>query len=63
MQEALDVKTALRSALTEKQQLVRNYQSIAQRINNPTVAKMFRHFAESEGLQAHEIKDMLENLS
>lgn len=42
--EVLDVKTALRTTLTQKQELVRDYQSFASTINDTDVAKMYRHF-------------------
>lgn len=60
--EMLDVKTALRTTLTQKQELVRDYQTFAEQINDPEVSKMYRHFAEAEGLHAHQIKDALNNL-
>ena len=61
--ESLDVKTALRQTLTQKQELVRDYQSYASRINDSGVAKLYRHFAEAEALHATQIKDQLDNLS
>lgn len=45
--DSLDVKTALRQTLTQKQELVRDYQSYASRINDSGVAKLYRHFAGS----------------
>ncbi len=57
--EMLDVKTALRTTLTQKQELVRDYQTFAEQINNPEVAKLYRHFAEAEALHATQIKDKL----
>ena len=60
--EMLDVKTALRTTLTQKQELVRDYQTFAEQINNPDVAKLYRHFAEAEALHATQIKEKLDNL-
>lgn len=60
--EMLDVKTALRTTLTQKQELVRDYQSFASKINNADVAKMYRHFAEAEALHATKIKEQLETM-
>ncbi|MDT8901115.1 rubrerythrin family protein [Anaeroselena agilis] len=60
--EMLDVKTALRTTLTQKQELVRDYQTFAEQINNPDVSKMYRHFAEAEALHANQIKDKLAGL-
>lgn len=60
--EVLDVKTALRTTLTQKQELVRDYQSFASTINDTDVAKMYRHFAEAEALHATQIKEKLDKL-
>ncbi len=61
--EMLDVKTSLRTTLTQKQELVRDYQSYADRINDTEVAKMFKHFAEAEALHATQIKNKLDDLA
>jgi rubrerythrin len=60
--EMLDLKTALRTTLTQKQELVRDYQTFAEQINNADVSKMYRHFAEAEALHATQIKEKLNNL-
>lgn len=60
--ESLDIKTALRTTLTQKQELVRDYQTYAQQINDQDVAKLYRHFAEAEALHATQIKDKLADL-
>lgn len=60
--EVLDVKTALRTTLTQKQELVRDYQTFAEQINDQEVAKLYRHFAEAEALHATQIKDKLSAL-
>ncbi len=60
--EMLDVKTALRTTLTQKQELVRDYQTFAQQVNDQEVAKLYRHFAEAEALHATQIKDKLADL-
>ncbi len=60
--EMLDVKTALRTTLTQKQELVRDYQTFAEQINDQEVAKLYRHFAEAEALHATQIKDKLDSL-
>lgn len=60
--EVLDVKSALRTTLVQKQELVRDYQSFAESIKNPEVSKMYRHFAEAEGLHASQIKEKLDSL-
>lgn len=61
--EMIDLKTALRSTLTQKQELVRDYQTFAEQINDPNVSKMYRHFAEAEALHATKIKETLNTLS
>ena len=61
--EMLDIKTSLRNTLTQKQELVRDYQSYADRVNDKEVAKMFKHFAEAEALHATQIKDKLDDLA
>ncbi|WP_371381731.1 rubrerythrin family protein [Sporomusa aerivorans] len=59
----LDIKTSLRTTLTQKQELVRDYQSFADRVNDPEVSKMFKHFAEAEALHATQIKNKLNDLT
>lgn len=60
--EVLDVKTALRTTLVQKQELVRDYQTFAEQINNAEVSKLYRHFAEAEALHATSIKKALDEL-
>lgn len=60
---SLDVKSALRDTLTQKQELVRDYQTFAKEIDNNEVAKMYSHFAEAEALHATQIKEKLDRLS
>ncbi|MPM55617.1 hypothetical protein SDC9_102414 [bioreactor metagenome] len=60
--EMMDLKTALRSTLTQKQELVRDYQTFAEQINNEEVSKLYRHFAEAEALHATKIKNELNKL-
>ena len=57
-----DIKSTLRDTLTHKQELVRDYHSFAQQIDNNEVAKMYSHFAEAEALHATQIKEKLERL-
>lgn len=61
--EVLDVTTALRTVLVQKQEAVRDFQSFAERITDPEVSKMFRHFAEAEALHATQIKEKLNELA
>lgn len=62
MMEMLDVRSALQTTLTQKQELVRDYQTFAKQINDKEVAKMYSHFAEAEALHATQIKDQLNKL-
>ena len=59
---SLDVKSVLSNTLTQKQELVRDYQTYAQQLKDKEVAKMYSHFAEAEALHATQIKDKLEQL-
>lgn len=63
MNNSMDIKSALRNTLVQKQELVRDYQTLAQQLNNNNVAKMFSHFAEAEALHATQIKEKLEELN
>ncbi|MBP2653535.1 MAG: hypothetical protein H6Q73_1104 [Firmicutes bacterium] len=58
----LDLKATLQSTLTQKQELVRDYQTFAEQLPDQDVAKMYRHFAEAEALHATKIKEKLEDL-
>ncbi|HBS58020.1 MAG: rubrerythrin family protein [Bacillota bacterium] len=62
MAETLDVKTALRTVLVQKQEAVRDFQTYATRISDPDVSKLFKHFAEAEAIHATQIKDKLDQL-
>ena len=59
---ALDIKSVLRNTLTQKQELVRDYQAFAAQLTDQEVAKLYSHFAEAEALQATQIKEKLERL-
>ena len=59
---SFDVRSALRDTLTQKQELVRDYQTVAKQIDNNEVAKMYSHFAEAEALHATQIKEKLDRL-
>jgi rubrerythrin len=61
--ETLDIKTALKTTLTQKQELVRDYQTFAKKITNYEVSDMYRDFAEQEGYAAAAIKDELDKLN
>jgi rubrerythrin len=57
--EKIDIKSALRNTLTQKQELVRDYQTVADKVDDSEVSKMYKHFAEAEMLHATQIKDKL----
>ncbi len=61
--ETIDVKTALRTTLVQKQELVRDYQTFASQINQHEISELFRDFAEAEALHATKIRQTLEKLS
>lgn len=61
--EIFDIKAALRTTLTQKQELVRNYQTFAKKITNNEVSDMYRDFAEQEGYASAAIKDQLDKLN
>lgn len=58
----LNIKSTLRNTLTQKQELIRDYQNFATQLNDNDIAKMYSHFAEAEALQATQIKEKLEEL-
>lgn len=60
--ETTDIRTALRSTLVQKQELVRDYQTFAETINRDDIAELYRDFAEQEGYAAATIKQKLEAL-
>lgn len=60
--ETIDAKTILRSTLTKKQELVRDYQTVANQITDAEIAKLYKHFAEAEALHATKIKAALNEL-
>jgi rubrerythrin len=59
---AIDIVSALRETLTKKQELVRDYQTYASKIEDDDVSKMYKHFAEAESLHATKIKEKLNEL-
>lgn len=57
-----EIRTVLESTLEIKQEMVRDYQEFADDVEDVTIKKMFKHFAEGEALQAAKIKDVLKNI-
>lgn len=53
----------LERALINEQETVRDYQRFAEQTKDSSLKKMFKEFADSEGMQARRIKDVLENMS
>ncbi len=58
----LDPKTTLEATLSQKQEMIREYQTTAEKLDNPDISKMYSHFADAETTQALKIKDMLKQL-
>lgn len=48
-------------SLIHEQETVRDYQRFSELTNNQELRKMFKEFAEQEGLQAQKMKEVLEN--
>jgi rubrerythrin len=51
----------LERALINEQESVRDYQRFSELTNNPDLRKMFKEFAEQEGVQAQKMKEVLGN--
>lgn len=57
-----DIKNTLQQTLTQKQELIRDYQSIAHETTDTPIGKLYSHFAEAEALHAVQIKEQLAQL-
>lgn len=57
-----EIRNVLENTLELKQEMVQDYQEFADDVENAEIAKMFKHFAEGEALQAVELKEALKNL-
>ena len=53
----------MKKAVVNETELVRDYQRFADHVegSRPEVAKLFRHWAEEDGLRAAKIKELLGN--
>ncbi len=58
----METKDFLKRAMLNEQEQVRDYQRFALGTDNEEVKKAFLEFAETSGLTASKIKDLLENL-
>lgn len=58
-----NLRDALRNTLVQKQELVRDYQSFAEAIDDHEISELYRNFAEEEAYGATTIKEYLQNLS
>lgn len=54
-----DIKAMLENTLEAKQEMVRDYQEFADHVHDGEIAKMFKHFAEGEALDAVKLKEAL----
>lgn len=52
----------LSKSLLNEQELVRDYQRFAQRVNDPEIAENFRHWAEEDGLRANKIEQLIHKI-
>jgi hypothetical protein len=52
----------LAKSLLNEQELVRDYQRFAQKIDDAEIAESFRHWAEEDGLRAHKIESFLHRI-
>lgn len=57
-----EIRNVLENTLELKQEMVQDYQEFADDVEDAEIAKMFKHFAEGEALQAVELKEALKNL-
>lgn len=62
MIEKEEIVTVLENTLELKQEMIRDYQEFADDVGDKDIAKMFKHFAEGEALQAKQIQDTLKNI-
>lgn len=58
-----DGRSTLEEVLVEKQELIRDYQTRAEHIDDAEVHRMLKHFAEAEAKQAVEIKEALRQMT
>jgi len=56
----LNSRDFLMKALLDEQEKVRDYQKFAQQTDDSDAADNFRQWAESDGLRANQIKNLLE---
>ena len=57
-----DGRSTLEEILVEKQELIRDYQTRAEHIDDENVHRMLRHFAEAEAEHAVAIKEALRSM-
>ena len=50
-----DGRSALEEILVEKQELIRDYQTRAEHIDDENVHRMLKHFAENPELQTYDV--------
>ncbi|ATW23878.1 hypothetical protein [Candidatus Formimonas warabiya] len=52
----------LAKSLLNEQELVRDYQRFSMKVDDPEIAKNFRHWAEEDGLRANKIEEFIHKI-
>jgi dimeric dUTPase (all-alpha-NTP-PPase superfamily) len=52
----------LAKSLLNEQELVRDYQRFAMKVNDSEIAESFRHWAEEDGLRANKIEEYIHKI-
>lgn len=52
----------LAKSLLNQQEMVRDYQRFAMRVDDGEIAESFRHWAEEDGLRANKIEEFIHKL-
>ncbi|NLW23034.1 MAG: hypothetical protein GXY88_07260 [Tissierellia bacterium] len=58
----LSTKEVIKKKLLDAQEMVRDYEMYAKRVQDMEVADLFREFAEESGHQARKLQKLLEKL-
>lgn len=53
------IRDFLSKSLLNEQELVRDYQRFAMKVDDPEIATAFRHWAEQDGLRANKIEEFI----
>ncbi len=52
----------LAKSLLNEQELIRDYQRFAMKVDDPQIAMSFRNWAEEDGLRANKIEEFIHNI-